>query len=79
MFPAKISERATKIREGKRSKQLSLWARRGVCRLVYYQLITRVSENIYNTRKIVLLHARERNLGTRLAIYLVYIVHQPIN
>ena len=27
---------------------------------------------MYNTRKIVLLHARERTLGTRLAVYLVY-------
>ena len=35
-------------------------------------VMARVFENVNNTRKIVLHNAREKTLGTRLAIHLVY-------
>ena len=46
---------------------------RGVRRPVYYQLMARLFENVMTTpEKIVLYNVRERTLGTRLAIQLVY-------
>ena len=63
-----------KVREGKKSKYLSLWQKllgrgpRGVCRLVYFSWW----HGSRTPEKIVLHNAGERTLGTRLVIHEVY-------
>ena len=63
------SGRQNWIREGNKSKYLSLWQEllygspKWVCHLVYYRLMTRVFGNINNTLKIVLQKCKRQNPG----------------